>query len=135
MATSTIPNYRSGLVKANGANELFYEENTTRNGAGTAFNPNPSFLSSGYLSISKVGKQVVVHVCGYSSKTAQDWMGYFKAGYRPYWAKESFRYMLGDSEYTGWIQGDTASSNKGYIFFSTLNQTDLLSATISFNLP
>lgn len=135
MATGPIPNYRSGLVKANGANELFYEEITTRNGAGTAFFPNPGFLQGGYLSISKVGKQVVVHVSGFSSKTTQDWVGYFKAGYRPYWPKESFRYMLGDNEYTGWIKGDTSPDDKGYMFFSTLNQTDLLSATISFNLP
>ena len=113
------------------AQEL-YEEHTTREDNFVTSNivdvQNASFLTEGYYTIVKNHKQITVRIAGISSKTNyDDWIIGLKNGYKP--AKdEYFTYCLGTSTYHGHV------TPEGYIRFQGLNTTDVLSATITFNI-
>ena len=108
-----------------------YEEHTTREDSITSNivdAQNRNFLTEGYYTIVKNHKQITVRIAGISSKTSyDDWILGLKNGYKP--AKdEYFTYCLGSSSYTGHV------NPAGYIRFRDLNTTDVLSATITFNI-
>lgn len=109
-----------------------YEEHTTREGNYVTSNivdvQNANFLTEGYYTIVKNHKQITVRIAGISSKANyDDWIIGLKNGYKP--AKdEYFTYCLGTSTYHGHV------TPEGYIRFYDLNTTDVLSATITFNI-
>lgn len=122
-----LSNTVDAKVTGTGTTTLLYEEVTTRNGNGTYISVNSGFLSSGYMTILIIGKQVTIHVAGVSIKSSIDWIGSIHSGYRPY-KQEHFSYYLGSTEYTGYI------NTNGYIYFNTLNTSSVLSATIIYNI-
>lgn len=105
----------------------FYEEVTTRDGAGVSCSVNGNSLTEGYLTVLVVNKQVVIHIGGKSSKTATDWIIKMKAGYRPL-KQEAFSYFLGTTQKVGEIHTD------GLLYLNELNNTDTVSATVIFNI-
>lgn len=111
--------------------KLKYQEFTTRDGNTDFANVNPNFLSTGYVSVFIYGKQVTIRVEGISSKSTGDWINQITSNYRPYRTGSNvyFGYYLGNRFCRGYIEVLT-----GIVRFETLNTSDKLSATITYNI-
>lgn len=108
-----------------------YQEFTTRDGNTDFASVNPNFLTTGYVSVFIYGKQVTMRIEGRSSKSTGDWIFQITSNYRPYQANGDiyFGYYLGNNHCRGYIE-----PSNGFVRFETLNTSDKLSATITYNI-
>ena len=108
-----------------------YYELTTRNG-NTAPNiissVNSNFFSAGYLTITRVGKQITVHFGGITTKSGNDWICCFASGFRPF-LNEYFKFNRSTT-----TTNDGYIENTGFFRLNNLSQGNEIYGTVTWNI-